>query len=325
MSLSRHWPALGGLQLAARHWVDGLHAGAHSGLRPGPGVEFHDYRPYVPGDDVRALDWKVLGRTDRLYLRRHQRLAEMRVHLLIDCSSSMQFADASPHPNASANTLAPPTKLRVACELAACIAYLAVRQGDRIGLTLSTELDRPLPPAQRGWPHLGRLCARLESATAATSAPQLSEALRRFDSAVAISQGPAAGGDSRTGRGWLVLSDGLDELEPTLDAASRLRLRRHEVTFIQILTPIEMDLSPLGDDAARVVDSETREITPVDLGPAAAPYAELVRSHIASLHRGFAALGLAHLLTLTDQPPPQTLRKLLNPRAAGAVPQRLNG
>jgi uncharacterized protein (DUF58 family) len=309
--------------------VDGLNAGAHPGLRPGPGVEFHDYRPYAPGDDARALDWKVLGRTDRLYIRRHQRLAEMRVHLLIDCSRSMHFDGSAPHRNPSTDRQGPPTKLRVACELAACLAYLAVRQGDRVGLTLSTEPDRPAPPAQRGWPHLGRLCARLETVAPAASAPSLASALRRVTSSLAspsASLGQVNPGASGAGRGWLViLSDALDEVEPLLEAASRVKQSRLEATFIQVLTPLEMDLSPLGGDAARVVDSETRGVTPVDLSRAAAPYAELVRSHIDTLHRGLASLGLAHTLTLTDQPPAYTLRKLLNPRAAGASRWRLQG
>jgi len=83
---------LGDLLLTARRMVDGLYAGRHRSPRRGQSAEFYDFRPYSPGDEPRRVDWKLFGRTDRLYVRRFRHDAELAVHLLLDRSSSTDFA-----------------------------------------------------------------------------------------------------------------------------------------------------------------------------------------------------------------------------------------
>ena len=94
---TRTWSALSGLMLTAKRLVDGLYAGGHASRRFGAGLDFHDYRPYTPGDDPGDVDWKLYGRTDRHYLKRYQRQTDLHLYLLVDASASMRYAPGSLH------------------------------------------------------------------------------------------------------------------------------------------------------------------------------------------------------------------------------------
>ena len=86
------WSRLTGLMFTAQRLVEGLYAGGHGSLRPGAGQEFYDYRPYCPGDEPADIDWKLYGRTNRYYVRRHQLHCDLRVYLMVDHTASMYFA-----------------------------------------------------------------------------------------------------------------------------------------------------------------------------------------------------------------------------------------
>src|SRR5690606_15362353 len=142
LPLDQTWAQLGGLMFVARRLVDGLYAGRHLSPQVGMGQDFHDYRPYAPGDDLADLDWKLLGRTDRLYVRRYHRQTDLPVHLMVDASASMHFAGLAKtgQPLSAERS---PTKYRMACLLAAAVAFLVTRQSERVGLGIFA--GEPLP------------------------------------------------------------------------------------------------------------------------------------------------------------------------------------
>lgn len=304
---SSSWSQLGGLMFVARRAVEGLWAGRHASPRLGSGQEFHDYRAYSPGDDVRDLDWKVLGRTDRLYLRRHQLLTDMQAYLMVDVSASMAFAglDASGRAMECRPGLLP-SKLQYAEMLAAAIAFLTVRQSDRAGVGLMARgLSGHLPPAG-SWSHLRQVISMLESATPAEGEGDLGAALRQAHRLL------------RRRGVVIVISDFLDEPEGVLDGLARLRHGKFDVIALQVLTRQELDLGGIEDLSMRLVDPETQRGPATRVGGVAEEYRRLMREHITRLSRRCGAMGVDYSLLTTDQSVTWALRRHLLRRSAMA-------
>jgi len=284
----------------ARTLVDGLYAGGHASPRHGPGIEFHDYRAYVPGDDPAAIDWKLYGRTDRYYLRRYQRYTDLRAHLLVDVSRSMDY----PRGRGVGRS-----KLAIARELAAAIAFLAVRQRDRVGLALAGDatadpaLQAYLPPGGT-WPHLMRLCQRLEAAEPASGPANLGAALRHLH-ALARRRGLV-----------ILLSDLLDDPAPLFDGLARLRHDRFEVIVFQVLTPTELDLGRLGASRLKLREMERVGEVATHVPSVQRRYARLMREHLDTVRRGCVGRGCDHVLVRTDRPVIESLARYLSGRAA---------
>ena len=116
---------LQGLELRARSIVEGYVAGAHRSPYHGFSVEFAEHREYVPGDDLRFVDWKAYGKTDRIYLKQYEEETNLVCYLLLDLSESMAYQSAD----------APLSKLDYARSVAASLAYLVLQQQDGVGLT----------------------------------------------------------------------------------------------------------------------------------------------------------------------------------------------
>lgn len=224
------------LELAARLIVEGARLGAHRSPFTGTGAEFQQMRPYLPGDDLKHLDWKHYARTDRLFTRVYRQTTEWPVLLAIDTSRSMAFTDA-----------AGVEKLRVATLLAAALTYLLVQQGEAVGLvTHGTDTGIALP-ARTGRPHLVRMLAQLSRVESA-GGTDLAGAVRR-----------AA---TRLGRRGCValVSDlyGDDDPWPALREARRMG---HEVVVFHVLTPEERDLSIRGDVEFEDLETGKRLVT----------------------------------------------------------------
>src|SRR5690606_32230713 len=107
------WAGLEGLIFVAKRLVEGLYAGGHATPQAGPGIEFHDYRSYSPGDDPANIDWKLYGRTDRLYLRRFRWFTDLHAAVMVDYSASMNFSGLNSHGETDVSRSAM-TKLRYA-------------------------------------------------------------------------------------------------------------------------------------------------------------------------------------------------------------------
>lgn len=206
------------LDLVARLVVEGFITGLHQSPYHGFSVEFSEYRQYMPGDALRDLDWKVYGKTDRLYVKRYEEETNLKAHLLLDASGSMAYGSGET------------TKYRYASHLSAALAYLMLKQRDAVGLAAFDQGIRTLIPPRSASSHLTAVL-RAVSATEpdgadtdlSTTFHQLAERLNR--------------------RGLVVvLSDLLDDPEQLLNGLKHFRHRNHEVIVFHILDPRERDL-----------------------------------------------------------------------------------
>ena len=207
---------LTGIPFLARQPMQGTVSGRHASPHRGSSVEFAEYRKYVPGDDLRRLDWRAYGRSDRFYVKEFEADTNLRCCFVVDTSGSMDFGSGDV------------TKLEYAKRLAGALGYMAVQQGDAVGLSCVAEgIVQSLPP-KRGPAHLRTLFDLLESAEPkgetelATVLHELAETIRQR--ALII-----------------VLSDLF--IEPALlkECFQHLRFRKHDVSVFHLLDPQEIE------------------------------------------------------------------------------------
>ena len=274
---------IGGLELIARRVVDGFLGGMHRARGFGTTTDFAEHRAYLPGDDVRRIDWRLYARSDRLHVKEFEAENTVAVTALVDVSRSMAFAAGGRV-----------TKLMYARMLAASLLWLARRQRDRVGVaTFDAALRALVPPAGR---HLPQALHALEQASAG-GAGTLDAPLR----AAAAHVG---------GRGIVaVLSDLYAEPEAAIDAVVALRQRGNELLLLHVLDPAELDF-PF-DDAAGVRDLETGEVLPVVPRAMCEEYRRLVAAHLADLERLAAARGVTYARFDTSAPLDGALARFL--------------
>jgi uncharacterized protein (DUF58 family) len=203
------------LDLRARLVVEGFLTGLHRSPYHGFSVEFAEHRQYMPGDPLRHLDWKVLAKSDRKYLKQYQEETNLRAHLLLDTSASMGYGSRGI------------TKLDYARQLAASLAYLMLGQHDAVGLFAFAAGRAEQIPARSTLGHLRPLLLLLERLTPG-GGTDFTASLHALAERI-------------TRRGLVViLSDLLDEPEKIAQAVHHFRHRRHEVLVFHILDPQEV-------------------------------------------------------------------------------------
>jgi uncharacterized protein (DUF58 family) len=204
----------GRLELIARLVVEGVMSGLHKSPFKGFSVEFAEHRQYGPGDEIRHIDWRALGKTDRYFVKEYEEETNLKAYLVVDTSGSMGYSGRTA------------SKFEHARQLAAALSYLMISQRDAVGLvTLDTDLRAMIPP--RSAPgHFSILCRALEQANVGGEAP-LSGLLHGL-----------AGRIKRRGL-VVILSDGFDKLGDLTASLRHLRHRRHEVLFLHVLAPEE--------------------------------------------------------------------------------------
>ncbi len=272
------------MELRARTFVEGHYSGQHRSPWRGASVEFADHRPYTHGDELRHIDWRLYGRSDRFFVKQFEAETNLTVTLAVDASASMGY----PEDDVS--------KLDCACYLAAGLAYLAWRQRDAVGLTIiGGDGARDLPSrSHRG--HLQQLFDGLEDIEPAR---QLSPA-----------EGLRALGGRLQRRGLVVLlSDLLDDPEALLRALGQLRSRGHDVIVLQVLDRSELDLGLRGP--AIVEDMETGERLSTDADELRDEYRQAIRAHVERMHDGCVGRGMDHEMLVTDRPLGQALTAYL--------------
>ena len=205
------------LQVMAKQVVEGVITGMHRSPHKGFSVEFAQHRQYTHGDEIRRLDWKVFGKTDRLYVREFEEETNLRATVLLDMSGSMGYSREGGL-----------TKFEYAIRLTACFAYLLLQQRDSIGLvTFDTKMRRHIPP-RSSTAHLSVLLAELaKSKTGGESDPgqvfhNLVPRLKR--------------------RGLvIIMSDAFGDVKKLVSALAHFRSARHDVLFLHILDPDEVE------------------------------------------------------------------------------------
>jgi len=233
------WGAFAPLRLKARSVADGVYAGSHKSPRKGSGVEFGGHRAYVPGDDLRYIDRHALMRHGDLLIREFETETDRDLWLFVDATKSMSYAGPG----------GPGPKYGFAALLAAALAYIAVRTGDRVGLDfLGGKNARPLPP-RAGRDAFERVVAALEDVE---PDGDLSEQRDLVDQALGRAQRSA-----RRGAIQVVLTDLLDLPSGSLSAFTSLTTRGRSLSVVQVLSPAERDFPFEGAVQLRALEGKT--------------------------------------------------------------------
>jgi uncharacterized protein (DUF58 family) len=280
---------LGTMELKARTVVEGFLSGLHRSPFKGFSVEFAEYRQYLPGDDLSALDWKVYARTDRHYIKKYEEETNLECHLLLDVSASMGYRGA-----------APMSKLEYGSVLAASLAFLMNRQRDATGLIAFDERILFRMPAGARPGHLHALLLALERlpprsrSNVGRPLHQLAEALMKRSLVV-------------------VVSDLLDDPGPVIKGLKHLRFRGTDVVVFQVLDPNELTFPFRG--ASRFRDLETADEVTADPPSIRKAYLRELATLTLTYDRELRGAGIDYVQLDTSQPLDFALLTYLSARA----------
>ncbi|RMG54006.1 MAG: DUF58 domain-containing protein [Acidobacteria bacterium] len=276
------------LDLLARTVVEGFIAGLHRSPYLGFSTDFAEYRPYMPGDDLRALDWKLLGRTDRYYVKKFEGETNTHCTLIVDASTSMEYGSG------------PLTKREYACYLAASLAYLAYRQQDGVGLvTFADGLLEHIPARQRP----GHLQAVLTALDRMTSKRETNVSQTLHTVAEVIKK-----------RGIIVvISDLYGQPDELMTGLKHLRFRGHDVIVFHLLDEAELSFPFV--DPVNMEDLETGERLHVVPEYLREEYLKLIQAHIHTLKTECGRAEIDYTLINTSQPLDWALFAYLSRRA----------
>ena len=276
---------IGNLELVARSVVDGFINGIHRSPYFGASVDFAEHRGYVPGDDIRRVDWRLYARTDRYYIKEYEADSNANFAVLMDASKSMGFGSKGI------------TKLDYARILAGCLTYLVHKQRDRVGLVaFDSDIIEHVPPSAKHMDVVLHVLDRLKPARPGGLRAPLHKMAEHFGR-----------------RGILVLiSDLYDEPDAVLDAVGPLRFRGNDIIVFHVLDPAEIEF-PF-DDASSFEDLESGEQIPVVPEALRDQYRQMIQDHIAALQERFSANRIDYTLVNTASPLDHALFSYLTTR-----------
>lgn len=266
---------IGSLELIARYVVEGFISGLHRSPHLGFSTDFAEHRQYMPGDDLRHLDWKLLARTDRLYIKKYQGDTNTRVHILIDASASMGYASGEV------------SKLQYAQYLASSLAYLCIRQHDPVGLIAFDEevIDHIPPRSVSG--HL-RTVLGIVDRLAPGRGTALTDQLHRTAELI-------------TRRGIIVLiSDLYDEPQQLIEGLEHLRFQGNDVIVFHLMDDQELNFN--FKEPVVLEDAETQEQMHVMPDVVRDEYLRAVRLHTEALREGASRNRIDYELINTSAP-----------------------
>jgi uncharacterized protein (DUF58 family) len=281
---------IGKLELVARQLMDGYVQGMHRSPHVGFALDFAQHRPYVPGDDVKRIDWRVYAKADRYYIKQYEVSTNLRCHLVVDASGSMAY-------QGKADAL---SKFRYAQFVAGCLAYLVLHQQDSAGLVTFDSAVREFLPPRSSPSQLMRILRTLDaSETRGESgiAPLLHDVAERAGT-----------------RGMVVvISDLFDRTDALIDALHHLRHRRHEVLLMQVVADDELTF-PFRTWS--LFENLERPANRLRLDPAYArtTYLENLAVHQRSVVDAAHKLKISHVLLNTRHPFDQALMNYLAAR-----------
>ena len=262
------------MKLRAKRLADGVIAGLHRSPHHGGSIEFSEYIEYTPGHELRHIDWKVYGNTDRFYVKQFEDETNLEAYAVVDASGSMDFAGET----------APFTKLAYANHLAATLSYVLVNQGDSVGaMGFASTAGTFLPPSA-GPGHLDEMLYLLEHLEGAGTTA-LDEALQR------VAQ------QARRRSLVMIFSDFLDADEQTFNLLRVLRSRDLDVALFHILDDAELELpyegltvfEGLEDEGELLVDPDDIRLT----------YQKKIKEHCARLKSNCEQADIGYLRTTT--------------------------
>lgn len=279
------------LDLRARHVVEGFISGQHKSPFFGQSVEFVQHREYVPGDDIRHLDWKVWSKTDRFYVKQFEAETNLRATFVVDTSESMAYGNG------------PLSKYEYACTAAACLAYLTVKQQDSAGIVSYGFDVRQVVPPRSSQIHLDAIVTAL-NASKPTEPEQtdMKKVLRKI-------------AESSHSRSVICLfTDLLTDREPLFAGLEMLRHKKHDVMVFHI-----MDDDELAFPFAGMTRFEGLEALPqLTCDPKALRdgYLEALEEYLVEVRRGCTRMGIDYKLVKTSDYLDAVLSRFLHRRMA---------
>lgn len=265
---------LGNLRFQAKTIVEGLQLGLHDSPYHGFSVEFSQHRQYMPGDDIRHIDWQIYGKTDRYYIKQYEEETNLNAYLLVDNSASMNFASGSPV-----------SKYQYAQLIAGALTWLLIDQNDAAGLAIFNEKIQKLYPPKSIRSYVNELLIALQKTTCSKSTRlgdtlhQITEKLQR--------------------KGLVILiSDLLDDKDTLMQGLKHIRYLGHDVMVIQLLDPDEWEL-PMSRKH-RFRDMETGKDLKLDVRQIKDEYHKKVREYCDTINRECGENLIDHTLILTD-------------------------
>lgn len=287
------------LELTVRGVVEGVYAGLHKSPHKGFSIEFAEHREYVPGDEIKHLDWTVLARTDRYYIKQYEQETNLRATICVDASGSMKYGSAKvAGPDGKMQTV---TKYEYAAVLAASMAYLLSNQQDMVGLTIFDDDIRVELPQGNGPSHLDQIFKKLEQ-TATGKLTNISETLHTLANKVPR-------------RGLVILiSDLYDDPARIVQALQHLRHARHQMIVLHVLDRSEVELN-----FARPVtfeDMETGERLQIDPKLIREDYLREMQDYVETIRKRCGEGRIDHVTAFTDIPWDQQIREILRRTAA---------
>jgi uncharacterized protein (DUF58 family) len=278
---------IGNLELVSRSVADGFINGLHKAPYFGASVDFAEHRGYVPGDDIRRMDWRLWARTDRYYIKEYEAETNMNFSVLMDCSKSMDYGTKGI------------TKFDYARILTACLTNLVHHQRDRVGfVAFDSEVVEHVPPSAK---HMETVLHVLDRLKPGRPGNNLKVPLHKL-------------AEHFGRRGVLVvISDFYEEPEAVLDAVSPLRFRGNDLIVFHILDPSELEFGFI--DAQPFEDLESGEQMPVVPDAFREEYRSLVRAHIDALTKSFASVRVDYAMLDTSKPLDHALYRYLGGRS----------
>ena len=277
-----------GQPLLARFPMEGTVSGHHRSPHRGSSVEFAEYRNYVPGDDIRRLDWRVFARTDRYYLKEFEAETNLRCYVVLDCSGSMAFEGALG------------TRLDYAKRLAATLSYLIINQGDAAGLVNVNANENTEIPPRRNASHLQLILDSLGQAQPKGETqliPLLHELAEKARRRALV----------------IILSDCFCDGAELRDALQHLRFQKHDLALFHLLDPLELDFT--FDRPVRFVDMEGSHSIVTEPATIRAEYQTELNRFLERLRTDCHEFNADYRRVTTDLPYDKVLADFLTERA----------
>ncbi|MCC6580814.1 MAG: DUF58 domain-containing protein [Phycisphaeraceae bacterium] len=280
------------MELVARQAVEGFLSGKHPSPYHGSSVEYADHRPYSVGDEIRSIDWKLLAKTDKHYVKLYEEQTNVRATILLDMSRSMAMGMDEPK-------RAAPTKWQYAGFLAASLSYLLLKQNDAVGLVLfDNEVRQYLPgrTTPSHFRHMVELIGQTEPRLDTHIGPVLHEMASRL-----------------TRRGIVILiSDLLDDIPSLTDGLAHFRYNRTEVIVFHVMDPVEVDF-PF-DRLTRFRDLEGAGVVVANARSIRKQYLQRLQQFLDEVRAACLRRDIGYQFARTDTPCEQMLTAYLHER-----------
>jgi len=281
------------MELVARQVMDGYVQGMHRSPHIGFALDFAQHRQYVPGDDVKRIDWRVYAKADRYYIKQYEVTTNLRAHLVLDASGSMKYQGAGDAMS----------KFRYAQFVTACLTYLVLHQQDSAGLVVfDNKIRENIPPRSAG-SHLLNITKALDQIQPggeSAIAPILHDIAERIGHRGLV----------------IIISDFFDKVPDLMEALHHLKHKRHEVILLQIMADDELSFPFRRFSLFESLEIATQKVR-LDPATMRSTYLQNVAAHLKALREGAGRMAMSHALFNTSEPFDEALAAYLSRRMGG--------